>query len=100
MLVFSSNFHTAPKTVETHFFGVEPLFFGVEPLFFGVERANFAGDPEDQHSHPGMVAVMGKDFAVPVCLVWLRRWGKRRTETVRRGFTLTRYMAMLRNPAK
>ena len=80
--------------METTCFGVEPPFFGVEPLFVGVERANVAGDPDDQHPHPGMVAVMGRDVGCLV-LFWLRGWA----EIVRRGFTFTRYMAMLRNQA-
>ena len=59
-------------------FGVEPLFFGVERLFFGVERANFAGDPEDQHSHPGMVAVKGKYFCCPVLLGLAKKVGQKK----------------------
>ena len=70
--------------------------------FCGIERANFVGEPEDQHPHPTMVAVMGEMLAVPeslVFLVWLTGWAKGKTEMVRRGFTFVRYMAMLRNQA-
>ena len=69
---------TIEKTVETHFFGVEPLFFEVEPPLCGIEWANFAGEPEDQHPHPGMVAVMGEMLAVPCFLVWLRGLGQKK----------------------
>ena len=42
--------------------------FVVKPPFCGIERAFFSGEPEDQHPHPGMVAVMGEMLVVFVGL--------------------------------